>query len=209
MNKKKKSIIIKVLIVIVVIGALLFAYTKFTSKETKNNVEEAKKEDEIKKDEYNYVLYGHKSDLYKEYFAKLKEELLKDEVNEEEYAKLISELFVIDFYSLNDKTTNTDVGGLDFIYEEMKENFVLKATDTIYKYVESNVYGDRKQELPKITGVEVKSITKSEISYDDVKDEQGYVVVINATYEKDIGYPKEITLSIVHKEKKLYIIEVK
>ena len=207
MKEVKKYLII----VLVILGVALLAFGayKYLNRCKKPVVDEVKEEDKIDTKEFDYVLYDNKSDLYKEYFGKLKEELLKDEVNEEEYAKLVAELFVIDFYSLQDKRTSTDVGGLDFIYEDMKENFVLKATDTIYKYVESNVYGDRKQELPKITAVEVKEAVKTPVKFEKAQDEFGYKVVVTVTYEKDLGFAKEVTLSLVHKESKLYIVDIK
>lgn len=207
-EKKKKK---KIAIVLIIVAVLLLAFGtyKITHKGKSEPVGEVKKEDEIQTKEFIYTLYDNKSDLYKEYFKKLKEELTKDQINEEEYAKIISELFAIDFYSLEDKRTSTDVGGLDFIYEDMKDNFVLKATDTIYKYVESNVYGDRKQELPKVKAVEIKSAEKKLVNIKDVKDENGYVIVVKIDYEKTSKFPKEITLSLVHKDTKLYILEVK
>ena len=208
MKKDFKKIVIGIVVVLLVVIGAFFAY-KLLHKEKKPVVEEVKKVDDIQTKEFDYVLYDNKSDLYKKFFAKLKEELLKEVVNEEEYAKIVSELFVIDFYSLSDKITSTDVGGLDFIYEEMKDNFVLKATDTIYKYVKSNVYGDRKQELPKIKSVEVKEIIKTPVATELVKDESGYKVSVTISYEKELGFPKEVVLTLVHKESKLYIIEVK
>ena len=207
---KKK--IIKYLVIILVIAAVAFfgyAYYRITHKEKKPVVEEVKKEDEIQTKEFDYTLYENKSELYKNYFSKLKEELTKEEVNEEEYAKLLAQLFVIDFYSLKDKTTSTDIGGLDFIYEPMKKNFILKASDTIYKYVESNVYGDRKQELPKVKEVAIKSLEKKPIKIGDVNDQNGYKVVVTITYEKDLKFPKEVSLSLIHVESKLYILDVK
>jgi uncharacterized membrane protein len=211
-NKKKKFGIKKILIIILVIAIIVSAfliYKKLTKKDNNKSVEEVKKEDVIQTKEFDYVLYDNKSDLYKDYFSKLKEELLKDVVNEEEYAKIISQLFVVDFYSLADKATSTDIGGLEFIYEGIKENFVLKASDTIYKYVQSNVYGDRKQELPKVTGVEAKTITKVPVTIGELNDQNGYSVTLSITYEKEMGYPKEVTLTLVHVEKKVFIVEVK
>lgn len=205
MDKKKIAVIsvIAVLILAVVIFLMV------PKNEKKESVGEVKVEDKVETKEFNYTLYDNKSDLYKSYFQELKEELTKDVVNDDEYAKIISKLFITDFFSLEDKKTNTDIGGLDFIYEDMKDNFILKAKDTIYKNVKSNVYGDRNQSLPKVKSVEITSALKKQISIENARDPLGYVVVANVTYEKDLGYQKEITLSMVHKEKKLYIVEVK
>ena len=207
MNNKTKKILVIVLILVAILS-FGFVYYKITHKESPK-IDEVKKEDEIQTKEFDYTLYDNKSDLYKEYFGQLKEELLKDEVNDEEYAKIISKLFVVDFYSLSDKVTSTDVGGLDFIYENIKENFLLKATDTMYKNIQSNVYGDRKQDLPKITGVEVKTIAPKIVTIGDLTDQNGYTSTVSITYAKDMGYPKEVTLTLVHVLKKLYIVEVK
>jgi len=207
MNNKTKKILVIVLILVAILS-FGFVYYKITHKESPK-IDEVKKEDEIQTKEFDYTLYDNKSDLYKEYFGQLKEELLKDEVNDEEYAKIISKLFVVDFYSLSDKVTSTDVGGLDFIYENIKENFLLKATDTMYKNIQSNVYGDRKQDLPKITGVEVKTIAPKIVTIGSLTDQNGYTSTVSITYAKDMGYPKEVTLTLVHVLKKLYVVEVK
>lgn len=204
-NLKKALVVVLILIAILSFG---FVYYKLTHK-TSPKIEEIKEEDKIKTKEFDYTLYDNKSDLYKDYFGNLKEELLKDEVNEEEYAKILSQLFVVDFYSLSDKVTSTDVGGLDFVYEKIKENFLLKATDTIYKNIQSNVYGDRKQELPKITATEVKSITPKVVTVGDVTDQKGYTTTISITYAKDLKYPSIVTLTLIHVDKKLFIVEVK
>ena len=184
MKKNKKKYIV---IGLIVLALILFGVTWYLiSNKEAVPVEEIKKADDIKTNEFDYVLYENKSPLYKEYFAKLKETLLKDEVNEEEYVKILSQLFVVDFYSLSEKKTSTDVGGLDFIYEDIKENFILKATDTIYKYVESNVYGDRKQELPKVISTTVTNVVKEAVTYDSVSDQEGYKVTVTIEYEKDM-----------------------
>lgn len=206
-SKKDNKIIVFITIGIVLLIGAAFLMIKNSFKKTP--VKEVKKLDDIKVKEIDYTLYDNKSDLYKDYFAELKEALTKDKVDDLEYAKVVAKLFVTDFYSLEDKKTNTDVGGLDFIHPDMKENFILKATDTMYKYVESNVYGDRKQELPKVTKVEIKNAEAKPLTYDKYTDGLGYVVTVTITYAKDLGFPKEVTLSIIHQEKKLYIVEIK
>lgn len=206
MNKKT---IMKISIVAGIACFVIAIFLLIPKKAKQEPVGEVKVEDKVETKEFNYTLYDNKSDLYKEYFQELKEELTKDTVNEDEYAKILAKLFITDFYSLEDKRTSTDIGGLDFIYEEMKENFILKAQDTIYKNVKSNVYGDRKQSLPKVKSVEITSATKKNVSIGTAQDPLGYNVVAKVTYEKDLSYPKEITLTLVHKDKKLYIVEVK
>lgn len=206
MNKKT---IMKISIVAGIACFVIAIFLLIPKKAKQEPVEQVKVEDKVETKEFNYTLYDNKSNLYKEYFQELKEELTKDIVNEDEYAKILAKLFITDFYSLEDKRTSTDIGGLDFIYEEMKENFILKAQDTIYKNVKSNVYGDRKQSLPKVKAVEITSATKKNVSIGNAQDPLGYIVVAKVTYEKDLSYPKEITLTLVHKDKKLYIVEIK
>ena len=112
-------------------------------------VEVAAKIDSIKG--YNYVLYEDSTELYKTLYYELKEVLEAEVIDEAKYAEIVSKMFVVDFYTLNTKVTNQDVGGLEFIYSDNKENFKLKASDTLYKYIESNVYGDRTQKLPEVS----------------------------------------------------------
>ena len=158
-NKKKSKVIPTILVFIFIfafIGLGLFLSKKIIPKDNKKTENKVEKIDKI--ENYNYNLYKNSSKLYQKYYEELKKVLSEKEIDEEKYAKLIAELFIIDFYSLDTHITNQDVGGLDFIYSSIKENFSLKATDTIYKFVESNVYGDRKQKLPM-----VKEITKVDI----------------------------------------------
>ena len=184
--KKTKKILAIILLLISIIS-FVAGYITLKNKDKKKPVEEVKTVDNIKTKEFDYVLYDNKSDLYKDYFGKLKDELTKEEINEEEYAKLVSELFVIDFYSLIDKKTNTDIG----------------------EYVESNVYGDRTQTLPKVTEVSTTSIIKKNVTIKDLQDPNGYVATISIKYDKDLKYPTSTTITLVHKDKKLYIVEVK
>lgn len=210
MKKKNQRIIKIIFVVVLVVAFLAFIYSFYKSFQKKEAPkEEAKVEDKVEKKEFGYELMDNKSDLYKEYFKDLKDELMKDVVSEEAYAKIVAQLFITDFYSLEDKNTSTDIGGLDFIHEDIRDNFVLKAGDTIYKYVDSNVYKDRKQELPKIKQVDIVSATNGAVTVGDVSDPLGFVVVATITYEKDLGFPTQVTLSMVHVEKKLFIVEVK
>ena len=204
MNKKVK---IGIIVAITILLSIIGGYFIFGNRQKTEPLPVIKEIDNIEK--FGYVLYDNKSELYKTYFEQLKETLNQEEVNESKYAEILATLFVVDFYSLNNKVTNTDVGGLDFIHEQALETFRLKAQDTIYKYIESNVYGNRKQKLPEVKNVTVVNIEQTKFESDVVSDELAYTVNLTIEYVEDLKYPKEVKLTIVHVEEKLYIVEVK
>lgn len=76
---------------------------------------------------YGYTLDDLDSNLYKEYFNKLKVTLNKDHINYEDYAKELVMLYVVDFYTLSTKITSSDIGGVEFIPTDMVENFKMHA----------------------------------------------------------------------------------
>ena len=120
-------------------------------------------------------------------------------------------MFIYDFYSLEDKTEKTDVGGVDFVYKPALENFLVNAQDTFYKYVESNIYGDRKQELPVVDTITIDAITNRPYAYGEKNDEKAYVVKANWTYTKEqfATYQKSAQLVFIHEDKKLSLVEIK
>jgi len=203
--KRNLDRIILGIILLSLIGILIFYL--FDTLKKQEEVPEAKKVDEIV--EYGYNLKEDDSQLYHSLFADLKVVLSEENINYDEYAKKLASLFVIDFYTLNNKTTNMDIGGIQYLYSGIKDNFILKATDTIYKNVKSNIYGDRNQKLPIVSNVVIKSSKNITFEYGDLKDNSAYEVVVNIEYEKDMGYPKEVVLTIVHENNKLVVIEVK
>ena len=151
--------------------------------------------------------YDRKADS-RALFEKLKVALDKEEVDEELYATLLSQLFVTDFYTLSNKLSSSDVGGLDFVLAENKDNFAAKAKDTMYKSVKTNLYGDRDQELPTVTKVSVDNIITNNYTYGDKKDAEAYSVKCSVTYDKDLGYPSTVKLTLVHTDKKLEVAKV-
>lgn len=207
--KLKKSVKRLLLILAVLIIAIVGIATYFFVMK-KENVEEVKVLKEIKG--YGYKLKDNKSNAYKKMFAKLEEELSKDKVEEEKYIELISKMFILDFYSLNDKAAKTDVGGVDFIYPEIVDNFLENAEDTLYKYVESDIYNQRKQQLPTVEEVKIESIKNETFAYLDENDENAYIVEVNWTYKdkaKATGYQDHATLVFIHNEKRLDLVELK
>lgn len=183
-------IVISFMILVFLIGNII--------KDLTNKVKETETLDTI--DNYSYVLTDSDTDYYKEQFKELKKILQAEEVNEEEYAKTISKLFLIDFYSLASSINKNDVGGSQYVEEAYRDTFIRKAKDTIYANVENNIYGDRKQELPNVTQVEITRITKTKT---------GYETQASITYDKELGYAKEVILTLTKKENILEISSLK
>lgn len=198
---------VKLVILVVILALIGVGIGVVVGNGKKKKVVEAKVVDSI--EGYNYKLHDNDTDLYKKFFGELKKTLENDKVDEEEYVTIISKMFIADFFTLNNKITNDDIGGVDFVHQDALENFKVKAKDTVYKYVESNVYGNRDQELPVVSEIKDVSVSNTTISYKDINDSKAYKVVISFDYEKDLGYVKEKTLLFVHEDKVLSLIEIK
>ena len=196
---KKREFILFVVFVCVV-SILIYRFNK------KEDINEIVAVSSI--DDYNYVLDSNETRVYKNYFKDLEKLLKSDNIDEEEYASLISKLFIIDFYTLNNKLTNQDVGGLQFINSKIKDNFYSKAVNTIYKYVKSNIYGERRQNLPEVKDVEIESIKSIKFDEGNIQDNIAYEVVCNVLYKKDLGYSDKIIIRLIHEDNKLTIVEI-
>ncbi len=201
--KKRIHIRKPAVLIITVLIVVSASYFLFRPKESENIVTVAAIEG------YSYVLESNQTKIYKKYFKDLQEELKNKEVDEEKYARLITQLFLIDFYTLTSKMTNQDIGGVQYIYSKNQDNFRLKASETIYKYVESNIYGNRKQELPSVKDVEIESIKEINYSLEESKKVRGYELVANISYKKDLGYDTKKTITVIEDEEKLSIAEIK
>ena len=204
LKKKAKLTIIGVALILIIALAAVIVINFMPKKE---KVKEIKVLKSI--DEYGYELKDNKTKKYKEMFKELEDILREDEVNQEEYAKKVAEMFVYDFYSLEDKVAKTDVGGVDFVHPDALDNFLLNAEDTYYKYIESNIYGERKQDLPAVDTITVESITPTEFAYNKAKHE-GYEVKVNWTYtnEKFSSYQKSAVVVLIKKDIKYYVVEI-
>ena len=206
MKNKKRMIILIIVIVVTLAIAGIILYKYESSKEKPIETPGVKVTSNI--DKYGYTLTDNDTDYYKELFDKLKVALEADPIDEELYASLISQLFVTDFYNLSNKLSSSDVGGLEFVLESYRDNFALKAKDTFYKSLKTNLYGDRDQALPTITKVSVDSIITTSYKYDDITDNKAFSVKCTVEYQEDLGYPTTIKLVLVHNNEKIEIAKV-
>lgn len=202
--KKRPKLIIALVAIILVIALAVVIAISFWPKEKAKEVKVLKSIDE-----YGYQLKDNKTKEYKAMFKELEKILLADEVDEEAYAKKLSEMFIYDFFSLEDKVTKTDIGGVDFVHPDAIANFMENAEDTYYKYIESNLYGERKQVLPAVETVTTESITPTEFAYKD-EMHSAYEVKVNWTYTNDkfSDYQKTATVVLIKSGKIYYIVEM-
>ena len=155
---------------------------------------------------YEYTLSTNDTDIYKTYFKELTAILNEKPINYSEYAKCISKLFIIDVYTLDNKLGSTDIGGIEFLHKDLRNNFKENMGSSLYKFIENNLNGDRVQELPVVQDVEIENITETKWIYND-KEYPGYLVSAKWTYEKDLGYQDSIKLTIINDNDILYIVK--
>ena len=177
---KKKAIILVLIPLILIIAIIIVNVKNMLAKpltvEVVSNI-----------DEYNYYLENTDSRIYKKYYKELEKELEDQKVDEENYVSLLAKLFTIDFYTLSNKMTNQDIGGIQFVHESQKESFKNEATNNIYKYVKSNLTGKRKQELPEVKNATVEEVKQLSYENEDanLEDSSAYQTKVKLEYVKD------------------------
>ena len=204
-SKKKviKFSVIFISIIAVVIALILILNKKEPKKEIKGPaivIESI--------ENYGYNLDDNETEYYKKLFNELKEVLSSEELNEEQYAKIISQLFLADFFNLDNKLTKNDIGGIQFIYNDYRTDFEKYAKEGMYHYVKSDIYDDRTQELPIVTDVDINNIEQKSFEYNGLEDKFAYYLEFEISYEKDLGYQTKGSLVLIHNNDKLEIAKM-
>ena len=200
MKKKYKLglILIAILIVLILVITIIFLL------KGDKKVEKTKVVDSI--DNFSYTLDDRDTKLMKETYNELKDILNKDQIDYESYAKTLAKLFVIDLFTMNNKINKYDVGSTEYVYPESVDNFKLNVEDTIYKSMEDNSDGKRKQDLPEVISVDASNIEEVEF---EIKEEieKVYEVKLTWEYEKDLRYDDNATIKLLNVDDKLYVVE--
>lgn len=215
MKKEKKrlkirpitKILLSLVVVLVVVGGY-FVYTKFI-KPMNNN--KSKVVDSIKNGDIDYVVSDTDTKLFKDNFNELKKVLNAKEIDNKKYAESVAKLFVIDFFTLSNKTSKNDVGGVQFVYGGYKKDFIDAARDTLYKQVHSVITDDASNNnLPTVTKVQIDDI--DEISPYSIfggnffaEDQVGYMINISWEYKNDDNFQQNATIIIVPDGEKLSV----
>lgn len=197
----KKKVFVFIILPLIIIGVI--CYFMFFAGDKTTKIVKPKNTDTIKG--YDYTLREDATKYYKSLFKELKNTLESDEIDNDTYAELVAKLFVADFYNLNNKVSKNDVGGVQFVYEDYRDDFTKYATSSIYKSVESNVYGKRTQKLPIVSNVSTVKNENMLFTYGDKTDVEAYNISFEITYKEDLGYQTKGTLTLIHNDKKLEV----
>lgn len=208
LNIKRVIGVVEVIILVALISVIgVYAYNDFFGNKTDEPTNIVTEKNSIK--EFNYKLEDRDTELYEKAFNELKVLLeSKDEIDYEKYANLISKLFVIDFYTLSNKVTSTDIGALEFIHPNNLENFKLNAGNTMYNTVLSNLYNEREQVLPEVSEVTINSTNATKFKYGETEND-AYEINLSWKYVEDLGYDTSKTLIVMKENNKLYVVSSK
>ncbi len=201
MKKKFKRLIMIFIVIAILLIISFLVYKLLKNNNTNDNI---KVVDSIEK--YGYNLDDRDSALMKSKYEELKKVLNSDEIDYEEYAKILAELFIIDLFTLNNKINKYDVGSAEYVYPDSIENFKLNVEDTIYKHMENNSDGKRKQDLPEVSGSNITAINTGEFLIDE-ENYDSFIVELNWDYVKDLGYDDSATITLINLDNKLYVVE--
>lgn len=202
-KKYKKIIIVLVILLVLVFGA--FAYCKFfKSKPADTPIKEVKVTNTI--ENYGYNLEDRDTELYKEKYEELKKLLSKDDYDKDEYIKLISELFIIDLFTIDNKISRYDVGGTEFMYTGAVASFKASVENSLYKTVENDLEDNRNQALPVVSSIEITNYEPTTYEMPDQTVIDGYKVNLSWQYEKDLGYDDTGVLIVIPDGNKMGVV---
>jgi len=207
-SNKKKLLVCFILVILIVGG--YFVYNKFFDHK---EVTAPKVVDEIKN--FDYVVNENDTKLFKTTFKELKDILSKKEVDNKKYAETISKLFIIDFFNLNNKSSKNDVGGVQFVYNSYKTDFVDYARDGLYKQVANSIEKKSNNNLPEVTSVKITGtdtvVPSSIFEHSDFANENeanAYEIKLEWTYKNGSGFQDSAVITVVKDGNKLSIAKM-
>ena len=201
MKKKYKILLTILIILIIIIVAAIIVFKVFQGSST---AEPVKVVDSI--DNFDYTLDDRDTELMKKTYNELKDILTASDIDYEKYAQALAKLFVIDLFTMDNKVNRYDVGSTEYVYPDSVENFKTNVEDTIYKTMKNNSNGKRKQKLPEVSAIDESNVETSTFTIGE-DEYESYIVKLSWSYEKDLGYDKNATITLIPLNEKLYVVE--
>ena len=197
----RTGFIVILVLILSILATYIFSHFVFN---IKKNTSFSKVVDKISK--YDYTLDERDSKLMREKFKELKKVLKSEDVNYDEYAKLLAQMYIIDLYDINNKVNKYDVPCLEYIYKSEQDKFKKLIKTQFYSQLVDNSDGNRKQELPTVKSIEVLSQEASKVEASG-KEYDGYIITLSWEYDKDLGFDKKSEVRLVKDNNKLYVVK--
>ncbi len=207
-SKRKKRLLLALTIILLIgVVAAYFVFIYNGEPDTETKIYVPKVTTEIK--DYGYTLTDNKTKLFNTYFKNLVATLEAEQIDMEAYASVLVQLFITDLYSLDNKKTSNDIGGIQFVYGPYQEDFIKFVHTSFYKYMKNNLDGKRKQQLPNVKNVTINSIVAEQFYVEETKKRHdGYKVQVSWEYDIDLGYQKASTINLMYETTdKLSVVE--
>ena len=112
------------------------------------------------------------------------------ELTKEEYATLVVKNFIADFYTWSNKTGRNDVGGVQFIAEEMRSTFRKQAIDGFYENLDFYLNDYEATSL-----ITVNDVTILDVNLNDTlktEDEVIDCISVQASWQYELSSSVEI-----------------
>lgn len=204
MSKKYRIALTVIGIFLILLIALSVSVKIFGKSNDKKATVKTSVVDEM--DKYGYFLDDRDTKIFKQTYYELKEILENEEIDYKLYGEKLSQLFVIDLFTISNKISKYDVGGLEYIYKEEQDMFKNKVMDTLYEHVEDNSYGTRNQKLPTVKSVITDDVEETTYKVDEKKLD-AYKYFITIEYEEDLDYDKKCSVEVVKDNEVMYVVE--
>lgn len=167
----------------------------------------------ISSNEY-YLLRSNATDYQKEIYKELTTALEQKPQDEKQVAQLIAKNYVADFYTWTNKINTQDVGGVQFLHNEIRKPVRDQALETFYNdmnyYLEKGLISSSLE-----VSDSTASVTKRKYQVDKETDAEAFVVDIKWNYKESPSlniskYQKEAQVYVVKDEQGIYsIVEVR
>ncbi len=200
--RRKYKILLGITFFLIVLCLIIYLAVTFIPKAKVNNYKEI---DEIKG--YDYVLEDRDTSVLQENFQKLKEVLTSSSIDYKLYAEYLSKLFIIDLFTMDNKDSKYDIGGTEYVYPEVLENYELNVTDTLYKYLESK-QNSKRDKYPIVSKIDLLSIEEGSYTYNK-NEYKSYIVSLEWDYEEDLGYYNKGEVTVIENDNHLYVVSFK
>lgn len=203
-NKKLLVISCIVIILLLIISFIFIFILKNNNNDNIDNTVQIKDNME----NYDYYLTENATSYYEELYEELKDILNEEEIDDKLYAEVVAKLFVTDVFTLDNKLSSSDIGGLQFVHSKFKDDFINIAKTSLYSSVQSNIYGNREQKLPIVTNVEITNSKASTFTYKKVNYDS-YEINVSIEYKTNLKYPSKYELILIKNDKYWQVVSGK